>query len=173
MKQLTKKYQNGCLSLNSKPITQSNKVVDRLPLLYSLGCKLQTFGWQQWPQWRSGAVEVLRCCCAGSNYLLLIHTYSARISLVYWKRTKLEKKFAYSKITNSNGTEISLSPELTNPNEHRVRFSKDYRTQPKRTKASLISPCSLTFGERAHQKKSGIQPWTPMIRGGRYLLSRK
>jgi hypothetical protein len=31
---------------------------------------------------------------------------SARISLVYGKRTKLEKKFAYSNITNSNGTEV-------------------------------------------------------------------
>ena len=70
---------------------------------------------------------------------------------MYGKRTKLEKKFAYSNITNSNGTEVRF--RRTNPTEQRVRFSKDNRTRPKRSKGSLISPCSLTFGERAHQKK--------------------
>ena len=73
-----------------------------------------------------------------------------------WKKVRLFKNNELKR------NRSSLSPELTNPNEHRVRFSKDNRTRPKRTKGSLISPCSLTFGERTHQKKaeSGLEfPW--------------
>jgi hypothetical protein len=70
------------------------------------------------------------------------------------KTNQTGKKVRLFKNNELKRNRSSLSPELTNPNEHRVRFSKDYRTQPKRTKGSLISPCSLTFGERAHQKKA-------------------
>ena len=97
---------------------------------------------------------------------------SARISLVYGKRTEVEKQVRLFNYNELKRNRSSPSPELSNPNERRVRFSRDNRTWPNQTKGSLISPCWLTFGERAHQKKSGIRPQPSVIRGGRYLLSR-
>jgi len=70
-----------------------------------------------------------------------------------WETNQTGKKVRLFKYNELKRNRSSLSPELTNPTEQRVRFSKDNRTRPKRSKGSLISPCSLTFGERAHQKK--------------------
>jgi len=42
----------------------------------------------------------------------------------------------------------SHSKKLTNTNELGVRLSKNQRTHANRTKCSLISACSLTFGEQ-------------------------